>query len=375
MIDLTKANVAPMQAAKPGAFSLSDQELTRLLGGQGGGYAPLGLPVLRQAIADRYTGQGLPTFPEQVLITSGAQQAIYLLATLYVHRGDNVLIENPTYAGAIEAFRATGGRLVPIPISVEAHELRADLFESLVRQNLPQMVYVTPTCNNPTGRVMSKEERRILARVSAEYRLPMLEDNALADLVFDDCVPASVAAYSGEAPVISVDSLSKLFWSGLRVGWIRAPSAIIARLARLKAVADLGNSLVSQAIAVRLIEHADELRAARRRELFTRLEFLSHLLHEHLPDWTWTPPDGGPYLWLRLQCGDAQEFAQLALRYGVLITPGASMSVDGSHTSYLRLPFYMEPAVLQEGVYRLAAAWEAFARLPGSEHHLEKVIV
>jgi DNA-binding transcriptional MocR family regulator len=143
----------------------------------------------------------------------------------------------------------------------------------------------------------------------------------------------------------------------------------------LKAVADLGNSLVSQAIAVRLIEQADELRASRRRELSTRLEFLSQLLHAHLPDWTWTPPSGGPYLWLRLQCGDAQEFAQLALRYGVLLTPGASMSVDGSHTSYLRLPFYVEPAVLQRGVYRLAAAWEAFARLPGSEHHLENVIV
>ena len=372
-IDLTKANVAPRKSAKPGAFSLSDQELTRLLDGQGAGYAPLGLPALRQAIADRYTSQGLPTSQDQIMITSGAQQAIYLLATLFVHRGDTVLIENPTYAGAIEAFRATGGRLVPVHI--EGKELHADLLQNLVKLNLPQIIYVTPTCNNPTGRVMSKEERRILAEISCEYRLPVLEDNTLADLVFNDCVPASIAAYADEAPVISVDSLSKLFWSGLRVGWVRAPSSVVARLARLKAVADLGNSLVSQAIAVRLIEQADELRASRHRELSTRLEFLFDLLHEQLPEWTWTPPSGGPYLWVRLPCGDAQEFAQMALRYGVLITPGASMSVDGSHTAYLRLPFYMEPTLLQEGVYRLAAAWETFTRLPSSEHQAGSVIV
>lgn len=188
-------------------------------------------------------------------------------------------------------------------------------------------------------------------------------------------MPPSIAAYSGEAAIITVDSLSKLFWAGLRVGWVRAPASVVARLARLKAIADLGSSLVSQAIATRLIGQAEVLRALRRVELSARLDFLSRLLREQLPDWTWTPPSGGAYLWVRLPYGDTQEFAQVALRHGVLTTPGASLSVDESHSGYLRLPFYLEHDVLEEGVRRLASAWETFTQLAGMDRQLVSVVV
>ena len=161
--------------------------------------------------------------------------------------------------------------------------------------------------------------------------------------------------------MLTIGSMSKLFWGGLRVGWIRASEEILARIAKLKIMADLGGSLVGQLAAVRLLAEAPKVRQSRRREIRERLDRLTKLLGKLLPDWRWAPPAGGLSLWVQLPHGDASEFAQVALRHGVSVVPGPLASPDGSCADRLRLPYVLEAGPMTEGVERLARAWSAYS--------------
>jgi DNA-binding transcriptional MocR family regulator len=243
--------------------------------------------------------------------------------------------------------------------------------EDLLRRFTPRLAYLCPSHQNPTGVVMGETRRRRLARLVEETGLPLVDDNALAELSLESEPPPPVAAFltarggrdgsSEAAPIVTLGSMSKVFWGGLRVGWLRAPEPIIARLARLKAVGDQGCSLVSQVIAVRLLDRIDEARAVRRAQGIERLAALRGLVDELLPGWTCNRPAGGHIAWLRLPRGDASELAQVALRHGVAVVPGSLASPDGGMREYLRMPFVAEPAVLGEGLRRLAGAWEVYA--------------
>ena len=182
-----------------------------------------------------------------------------------------------------------------------------------------------PTFQNPTGAVMpepaaarSRASRASCgSRSSRTTRSPTCRSPARP--------PAPIAAFDPEAPVLTVGSLSKLFWGGLRIGWIRASEELLSRITRLKIMADLGGSLVGQLGAVRLLAEAERVRQARRRkEMRERLDRLTKLLARHLPEWTWEAPAGGLSLWVKLPRGDAGAFAQVALRHGVAVVPGAS---------------------------------------------------
>ncbi|WP_433412364.1 PLP-dependent aminotransferase family protein [Microtetraspora malaysiensis] len=323
-------------------------------------YEPLGLPVLRAAVADHYTRLGLPTTAEQVLVTNGAQQAISLLFTLF-SRGQGVIVsENPTYTGALDSARAAGARIVGLPVDeegVKAGALRAALGRTRV-----QLLYLMTAGQNPTGAAMSTERRHDVARLVAAAGVPVVDDMTLADLAFDGRSSGPFAATAVGATVVTVGSLSKLFWPGLRVGWVRAPEQLIARLARLKVVADLGSSHVGQLIAVRLLPRIAEMAATRREQLAVRRDLLSGLLHAELPDWSWTRPRGGAFLWVRLPYGDAEEFARLALAHGVLVLPGSRTSTDGSFADHLRISYVAEPAELRLAAQRLSRAWAAQGR-------------
>ena len=154
--------------------------------------------------------------------------------------------------------------------------------------------------------------------------------------------PAPIAAFDREAPILTIGSLSKLFWGGLRIGWIRASEEILLRMTRLKIMADLGGSLIGQLVAVRLLAEAERVRAIRRREMRERLERLTSLLSKHLPEWTWIEPAGGLTLWVKLPRGDASTFAQVALRHGVAVVPGALASPGGGCGDRLRMPYVLE---------------------------------
>jgi DNA-binding transcriptional MocR family regulator len=325
------------------------------------GYSPAGLPELRESIAELLIGEGTPTNPDQVVVTTGAQQAVYLANALFVRPGDEVVVESPSYAGTLDIFRARGARLSPVHIDDDGIDART--VADIVAARRASAVYVMPSFHNPTGVMMSAQRRRALADLAGSERTPIIEDNALDDFRLDDTDhPPPIAAYaSPDAPVLSAGSLSKTSWGGLRLGWLRGPEPLISRVGEMKAMIDLGSPMLEQAVAVRLIPHLPELRADHQAQLRRNLKVLTELLTEVLPDWHWRQPKGGPSLWVRLPTGNAAAFAQVAMRYGVEVVPGDVMSPGIDHRDCMRFPYTLEPPVLEETVRRLAAAWHHYA--------------
>jgi DNA-binding transcriptional MocR family regulator len=323
------------------------------------GYFPLGYPPLRDAIAEHLTGLGLATTAEQILVTSGAQQAITLVAAGLVRGKRNVIIEDPTFPGAIDSFRMAGARLLTVPVT--AHGIDLDRLSALLEDSEIALAYLMPTYHNPTGVLMSATARQELARLSEATGLILVEDDALAEISLTDAAPPPVAAMTRKGMVLTIGSLSKLFWGGLRIGWIRGPVDMVAHLGHVKAAADLGTSVLSQAVAIRLLERAPAARSVRRSENEESLERLESLLRRLLPIWSWHRPSGGLSLWAQLPYGSASELARFASRRGVAIVPGPVMSPRGSFDDHLRLPLGRDAATMTAGVERLAAAWADYA--------------
>lgn len=337
------------------AWAATAEDLSRLAASHG--YSPLGLAELREAIAAHLTERGLATGVEEVLVTSGAQQAIALAGALFA-AGEAVVLEDPTYLGAIDALGACASRLIGVGLG--AGGIDPDALRAAAARSGARLAYLVPSFHNPTGAVLGESERRAVARLAEERRLVVVEDATLAELSIDAEPPAPIAAFAPRAPILTVGSLSKLAWGGLRVGWIRAPREILRRLAPLKASADLGTSALSQAFAARLLAQVGALKRLRRRELAQRRGHLGALLARHLPAWQWRTPAGGLSLWVRLPYGDAVEFATLAQRHGVCVVPGPVCSPANGQRDRLRLPFVNDDASTEEGVRRLARAWEAY---------------
>jgi DNA-binding transcriptional MocR family regulator len=321
--------------------------------GKGEGYFPMGLPALRKAVAAHLSRTGLPTRQEQVLITNGAQQAISLVAGLLVARGEAVVTEDPTYIGAIDVLFSAGARVLAVPGA--ADDLDLDRLRALMAMR-PRLLYLVPTYHNPTGGLMPERTRREIARLAEELQVPVIEDNTLADVGLAGDPPPPIATFAKNASILTIGSLSKLFWAGLRAGFIRGPEAWIVRLGRFKALSDLGGPLASQATAALLVDQAMAAAKTRRREVSTKLELLTKLLAKHLPAWTWKKPEGGLLLWARMPAGDADELAQIATRHGVTLVPGSANSPDHRFADHVRLPIVADAATMKEGIARLARA-------------------
>jgi len=333
-------------------------------------YNPYGLDALREAIARTFTARGLPTGPEEIIVTTGGQQGIDLTIRLFVERGDAVAVESPTFFVALDALRAAGARLHALP----DYDRWKSLPDALIHTNA-RLMYVIPTLHNPTGRSMSDERRRLVAEASAELQVPVIEDVSLENLAYDGRVPRLVAQFAPADNVIVVGSLNKEFWSGIRIGWMRAHSATIGRLARLKTAADLTTSLWSQAVAIRAFACIDEIRAARSAQLAGHWRLMEQLVRQHLPDWQFDVPAGSFCLWARLPLSDARPFVHLARRFGVRIIAGSAMAVSESSAPYVRLVFKVEPEVIERGILRLRDAWHAFARGAQTELAAEEPVV
>lgn len=317
-------------------------------------YMPYGLPLLREAVAKYFSSNGTPTTAEGVLITTGGQQAISLICSLLLQRGDHVLVENPTYYGVLESLRVSGARLAALPVGKD--HVSPELLNQRVSAVSPRMVYVTPTGQNPTGAGMSDSVRIELAKGSLEHGVTIVEDEVLADLSFVGARPRSISAFVPDANVLTVGSLSKLFWPSLRVGWIRGPRALIGRLARLKTALDLGSALLPQCIAVDLLEIVSPARSARRRELTAKRNLVVDLLREYVPGAAFVIPRAGLGLWVKLPNLDCQLLAQVALRHGLVLSHGNLFSVDESHGEFVRIPFVLDEELLDRGVRALGNA-------------------
>ena len=318
------------------------------------GYHPAGVPELREALALRYTARGAPTAPEQILVTTGAQQALALLTRLLVAPGDQVLMEAPTYPGVIELFRDASAVIRTAPVS--EHGLDVDAFTAAMAKDRPVLAYLTASFQNPTGTLIDDFTRRRLARVAGQHHVPLIDDEVLAELGFLE-QPRPVAAFAPTDEVITVGSLSKVVWGGMRIGWIRASTAMITRLARLKAMHDLGGDALSQLSAAHLLPRLDGVRQRRVTMLRDRHDHLCAELARHLPEWRFGRARGGQTLWARLPCADASAFTQTALRHGVAVLPGSAFDPGGGSRDHIRIPYLAEPMTISRAVEQLAEAW------------------
>lgn len=337
------------------------------------GYEVFGIPQLRSGVAAHLSESGLPSSAEDILITSGAQEAIMLAAALLVRPGDRVLIEDPTWIGAIDAFRTAGAELISVPLDSDGLVVRACRSATEVGAVPAGVLYISPSFHNPSGLMMSELRRRELAGMVQDLGILVIEDNTLSDLFLASPPPAPIAPRVKD-PVITIGSMSKLFWGGLRIGWIRTSEELISRLARLKLVFDHGSSIPSQLLAAALLERVHEVRDARRQQLQERLDLLSESLRERIPDWTWSPPAGGLSIWVQMSYGNSLEFSQFARQFGVGLIPGTMASPAIGCGDRLRIPYVHEVSTLEIGVERLANAWEAYRKLV-SRRELARSIV
>jgi DNA-binding transcriptional MocR family regulator len=323
----------------------------------GHGLDPAGLPALRAEVARHLTEhQGLPTAPDQLVVTAGAQEALWLLSRLLP--GTRVLARCPSYPGLAGVLRGTQAELVHVPSDAAGEDPNAI---QRAGRSPGGIAYLMPTGHNPTGTVMPALRRQALAAIADAGRVTVVEDLTLADLVLGGASgPPPLAALSTQ--VIAVGSVSKVLWGGLRVGWIRVSeplrSAVIAR----KSALNLGTSVISQALAARLLAAVDAAwLGAHRAALTERRDLLTALISARLPAWRTAAPDAGLSLWAELPLDNADAFTLAAARQGVTVMTGTAACADGRHRHFIRLSFAEQPSTLELAVERLAAAWELHA--------------
>lgn len=322
------------------------------------GYHPYGLPELRAAIAERFTRRGLATLPEQILVTSGAQHALTLITGLLCGPGDRVMIENPSYPNALEALRRARLRTVPVPVTEAGWDI--GITESTLRQAVPQLAFLIPDFHNPTGCLMPERERVRVLRAAERSGTWLVIDETLADLALDVPAPPPFACHAkpgGTGQVITIGSMSKTHWGGLRIGWLRAPSRLVTELAGQRMANDMGGSVLDQLLALELLARAGELLPSRLEQLRRQRAALGEALAEHLPRWTWRPPPGGLSLWVDLGEPIASALAERALGRGVRIEGGGYFAAHpGLFEQRLRIPYTAPPDALREAVHRMATA-------------------
>lgn len=339
------------------AFAAALDELPRHLPGTGYDYR--GLPELRARVADRFTARGLPTDPEQILVTAGALQGLRLALMVSAGPGDRVLVEQPGYPSGLDVVADLGARPVPVPLDpVAGWDVRG--LGAAVRQTAPRAAYLMPDYQNPTGQLMDDEDRARTARLLDRAHTIAVVDETIAELGLDTApVVTPFAAFSTSA--LTVGSASKLVWGGLRIGWVRGDRGTIARLAGLRARQDLAGPVLEQLACAHLLADVEPVLAHRVAELRAGRDLLARLLRQHLPGWRWQPPAGGQVLWCALPAPRSAALVVAAAELGVRVTAGSRFTVDGTLEGWLRLPFTPPPDVLERAVPLLATAWDRAA--------------
>lgn len=330
----------------------------------GHGYDSYGLPALREAVAHRYTQRGLATSPEQIFVTSGAQHAFDLILRCLVGALDPVLVESPTYPNALDALERARARIVPVGLGPDGWDV--DLVVSALRQSLPRLAYLMPDFHNPAGHLMNVRDRAAVAAAAGAVGTRLVIDETFAELPLGgehaggqpagSSLPAPLATWDPTGQVITVGSMSKAFWAGLRVGWVRADGGLVAQLQAARGPSDLASPVTEQLAAAWLLERADSVLPARRRMLTVRRDTLAAALAEHLPAWNFRLPGGGLSLWARLDAPVSSALVQAAERHRLRLAPGPRFGPSGSLEQYLRLPFALTAPELTDAAQRLAAA-------------------
>ncbi|MCW5253037.1 MULTISPECIES: PLP-dependent aminotransferase family protein [unclassified Streptomyces] len=322
-----------------------------------------GEPVLRAALADRTTARGLPTGPDDILVTTGSQQALSLLSTALLEPGDTVLVEDPCYLAALQAFGLAGARVVAVPGDADGVDPEA-LAELVVRER-PKLLYTVPTFQNPTGRTMPAGRRAAVAGVAARHGLWIVEDDPYGELRFEGARVPWIAAQDGARDrTVLLGSFSKVMAPGLRLGWLRAPAGLRRACAVAKQAADLHTPTVNQLAAARYLADSDlDAHVARVAAAYgARRDAMLAGLPEALPEGSaWTRPEGGMFLWARLPDGyDTTALLPGVVRHDVAYVPGAPFHSGEPDRATLRLCYVTQtPEEIAEGLRRLGAGLRA----------------
>jgi DNA-binding transcriptional MocR family regulator len=324
-----------------------------------------GLPILREQLALLGVGQGFASDGCEILVTSGARQALDLVARTVLAPGDVACVESPSFIGTLTSLEGTGARVIGIP--TDADGLDVDALERVLHRHPVKLVALQPVCQNPTGRHLSAARRQRLLSLARERSFFVLEDGVYGRLPF--ARGEAPPSLRGEAPchVIYVDSVSKTIGGGLRIGWIAAEGPVFNRLVALKMMSDLHTSTLDQHVVARYLAsgHYDQLLAGQRALNRVRATALTAALERHLPDeYQLFEPLGGHSVWLTFRRRiDEQALHAEALRQGVTVTPGRAALVEPSQQTSLRLSFSLaDEEQIDEGVDRLATAFRAVLR-------------
>jgi 2-aminoadipate transaminase len=319
-----------------------------------------GDPDLRAAVAERLSARGLPTHADDLLITSGSQQALTLLATVLLEPGDRVLVEEPSYLAALQAFQLAGA--VPIPVPCDEDGLDPDALAALTERHRPKLLYTVPTFHNPTGRTLPLDRRLAVAGLAGRAGLWIAEDDPYGELRYSgEPLPAIATLPGAEDRTLALSTLSKVAAPGLRIGWVRAPEALRRPLTVAKQAADLHSSTIDQSAAARWLAAVDlDAHIARLRSVYgerrdTMLDGLEAALP---PGSTFNRPEGGMFVWCRLPAGrDAEVMLDAALARDVAYVPGYPFFAGEPDRATLRLSFTTHcPDEIVVGLERLRGA-------------------
>jgi DNA-binding transcriptional MocR family regulator len=362
-IDLTCAAPAP----GPGilaAYERAVADLPAYLAGTG--YYPSGLPVLREAVAASYAARGLPTRPEQVMVVPGALAGVAIAARALLSTGDRVLVESPTYPNAIATLTHSGARLVGVDVPPDGARSGGDVdgLVATTRQVAPRVAYLIPDFHNPTGTLMGDDDRRRLAGTLRRARVTTIVDESMVALALDGQeVPPPFASYAPDT--VSVGSLSKSFWGGLRIGWLRLPETRVDDFFRARLSLDLGAPLLEQLVGADLMASGRDLLEHRRAQLRASRDAGLAALAEQLPQWRVSRPGGGLNLWCELPDALSSALVDKAVRHDVLLAAGPSFAPEGGLDRFVRLPYSQPAHVLVQAIGRLAEAWRETVADPG----------
>jgi len=268
-----------------------------------------------------------------------------------------VLVESPTYPNALDALTRARARVLAVGLAPEGWDIEAVV--AALRQSLPRLAYLMPDFHNPAGHLMSARDRAALATAAAATGTRLVIDETFAELPLGDAgaaPPAPLAAWDPAGQVITIGSMSKAFWAGLRIGWVRAEPGLAARLQAARGPSDLASPVVEQLAAAWLLERAGSVLPARRASLTRRRDVLASALAEHLPAWGFRTPGGGLSLWARLDAPVSSALAHAAERQRLRLVPGPRFGTGANLERYLRLPFTLPEADLPDAAHRLAAA-------------------
>jgi DNA-binding transcriptional MocR family regulator len=367
ILDLAYASLPATGEVVHRAFADALTELPALL--PGFGYDAVGVPALREAIAERYTAAGVATTASQILVTSGAQHALNIVLRTLAGRQQRVLIDHPTYPNALDAIRASGSRIIPVPLPPPTGAGAAaspgwdmDAMVAALQQQRPAMAYMVPDFHNPTGRLMSDLQRRRLVRAAAASGTVLVVDETLRALNLDGGTTSPLAAFS--PAVVSIGSLSKSHWAGLRTGWIRAEEDLLGRFIATRTTMDLGGPVVEQLAAAGLVRSLEEPLGARLATLRENRAVLLELLAEHLPDWQPERPAGGLTVWCRLPAASSTALTVIAPEFGIRLAAGPRFGAGGAFEQFLRVPFTLPPDQLEAAVRSLRSAQDRLDAAP-----------